>query len=132
MGFGGVACRVKLERLLDKTWILYQGSVLISTPQFQVFQCQVPLGRCPVFYRWTLDQGQDFKIAMLIHFFSTVASGFSAPRVSWVGRGHSVVHVTMLADKQSLLISSLLGSPKELGKYGEKDEETGRERPSGC
>lgn len=65
-------------------------------------------------------------------FFSTVASGFSALRVSWVGRRHSVVHVTMLADKQSLLISSPLGSPKELGRCGEKDEETGRERPSGC
>lgn len=83
-----------------------------------------------VFYRCTLDQGQDFHSAH--SFFSIVASGFSAPRISWVGRGHSVVHVTMLADKQSLLISFLLGSPKELGRCGEKDEETGRERPGGC
>lgn len=70
---------------------------------------------------------------MLIHFFfPTVASGFSASRVSWVGRGHSVVYVTMLADKQSLLMSSPTGFSKGIWEVWGKDEETGRERSSGC
>lgn len=49
-----------------------------------------------------------------------------------MGRGHSVVYVTMLADKQSLLMSSPTGFSKGTWEVWGKDEETGRERSSGC
>lgn len=94
MCLAGVAWRVKLKRLLGKTWETSSGLSPHFHSPFQVFQSQLPLGRCP---SCSIDGGlikgrvSGAQCSFIFFFYSSL--GILSSK-SLLG-GHSVVAPTM-------------------------------------